>query len=72
MSGSSSTGSQGPGFTSPVIGNVPSLLNVSPMQTGPSYVVPGNTLKDGNRYILKIADLLFKTFAKYSILAKNT
>ncbi len=57
MSGSSSTGSQGPGFTSPVIGNVPSLLNVSPMQTGPSYVVPGNTLKDGNRYILKIADL---------------
>jgi len=57
MSGSSSTGSQGPGFTSPMVGNVPGFLNVTPMQTGLSYVAPGVTLKDGNRYILKIADL---------------
>jgi hypothetical protein len=46
-----------------MIGNVSGFLSVTPMQSGLGYVMPnntlapGNTLKDGNRYILKIADL---------------
>jgi len=54
--GASSRNDQGLIFTSPIMSGIPGLLSIA--QAGLAYAVPGaNTLKDGNRYILKIADL---------------
>jgi len=56
VTGASSRNNQGLIFTSPIMSGIPGLLSIA--QAGLAYAVPGaNTLKDGNRYILKIADL---------------
>jgi hypothetical protein len=51
----SSRDDQVPVFTSPIMSNMPGLLSVA--LAGLVYAVLGVTLKDGSRYILKIADL---------------